>query len=45
MAHPTVVLTPEFYNEKTPYYVEPFHIGQRIYVISPDSQINTTKVE
>jgi hypothetical protein len=44
MAHPIVIITPEFYNQEVPYCLKPFHVGDGIYVIPPDSQVDFTKV-
>ena len=44
MSHPIVIITPEFYNQEIPYCIKPFHIGDGIYVIPPNSQIDFTKV-
>jgi hypothetical protein len=44
MSHPIVIITPEFYNQEVPYCIKPFHIGDGIYVIPPNSQIDFTKV-
>jgi len=44
MAHPIVIITPEFYNQEMPYCLKPFHIGDGIYVIPPNSQVDFTKV-
>lgn len=44
MAHPIVIITPEFYNQEIPYCLKPFHVGDGIYVIPPDSQVDFTKV-
>jgi hypothetical protein len=44
MSHLIVIITPEFYNHKIPYCIKPFHIGNGIYVIPPNSQIDFTKV-
>jgi hypothetical protein len=44
MSHPIVLITPEFYNQEIPYCIKPFHIGDGIYVIPPNSQIDFTKV-
>jgi hypothetical protein len=37
MAHPIVIITPEFYNQEIPYCIKQFHIGDGIYVIPPNS--------
>jgi hypothetical protein len=44
MSHPIVIITPEFYNDKIPYCIKPFYIGDGIYVIPPNSQIDFAKV-
>jgi hypothetical protein len=44
MSHPIVIITPEFYNQEIPYCIKQFHIGDGIYVITPNSQIDFTKV-
>jgi hypothetical protein len=44
MSHPIVIITPEFYNDKIPYCLKPFHVGDGIYVIPPNSQIDFTRV-
>jgi len=44
MSHPIIVVTPEFYNEKIPYYIKSFHVGEGIYVIPPNSSIDTSEV-
>jgi hypothetical protein len=44
MSHPIVIITPEFYSEKVPYCIKPFYIGDGIYVIPPNSQIDFSKV-
>lgn len=44
MSHPIVIITPEFYNQEIPYCLKPFHVGDGIYVIPPDSKIDFTKV-
>jgi hypothetical protein len=44
MAHPIVIITPEFYNQEIPYCIKPFYIGDGIYVIPPNSQIDFSKV-
>jgi len=44
MSHPIVIITPEFYNQKVPYCIKPFYIGDGIYVIPPNSQIDFSKV-
>jgi hypothetical protein len=44
MSHPIVIITPEFYNQKIPYSIKPFYIGDGIYVIPPNSQIDFSKV-
>jgi len=44
MAHPIVIITPEFYNQEMPYCLKPFHIGDGIYVIPPNTQVDFTKV-
>lgn len=41
MSHPILIITPEFYNDEVPYYIRPFHIGQGIYIIPPNSVLNT----
>jgi len=43
MSHPIVIITPEFYNDKIPYCIKPYYIGDGIYIIPPNSQINFTK--
>jgi hypothetical protein len=40
MAHPIIIITPEFYNDEVPYYIRPFHIGEGIYIIPPNSLLN-----
>jgi hypothetical protein len=44
MSHPIVIITTEFYNQEIPYCIKQFHIGDGIYVIPPNSQIDFTKV-
>jgi hypothetical protein len=44
MSHPIVIITPEFYNHEIPYCLKPFHVGDGIYIIPPNSQIDFTKV-
>jgi len=44
MSHPIVIITPEFYNQEIPYCIKQFHVGDGIYVIPPNSQIDFTKV-
>jgi hypothetical protein len=44
MSHPIVIITPEFYNQEIPYCIKLFYIGDGIYVIPPNSQIDFTKV-
>lgn len=44
MSHPIVIITPELYNQEIPYCIKQFHIGDGIYVIPPNSQIDFTKV-
>jgi hypothetical protein len=44
MSHPIVIITPEFYNQEIPYCIKQFHIGDGIYIIPPNSQIDFTKV-
>ena len=44
MSHPIVIITPEFYNQEIPYCINPFYIGDGIYVIPPNSQIDFTKI-
>jgi hypothetical protein len=44
MSHPIVIITPEFYNDKIPYCLKPFYVGDGIYVIPPNSQIDFTKI-
>jgi hypothetical protein len=44
MSHTIVIITPEFYNQGIPYCLKPFQIGDGIYVIPPNSQIDFTKV-
>jgi len=44
MSHPIVIITPEFYNHEIPYCLKPFHVGNGIYIIPPNSQIDFTKV-
>jgi hypothetical protein len=44
MSHPIVIITPEFYNQEIPYCLKPFHVGDGIYIIPPNSQIDFTKV-
>ena len=43
-SHPILIVTPEFYNEKIPYCIKPFHIGEGIYVIPPNSSIDVSEV-
>jgi hypothetical protein len=43
MSHPIVIITPEFYNQEIPYCIKQFHVGDGIYVIPPNSQIDFTK--
>jgi len=44
MSHPIVIITPEFYNQEIPYCIKQFHVGDGIYVIPPNSQIDFAKV-
>jgi hypothetical protein len=44
MSHPIVIVTPEFYNQEIPYCIKQFHVGDGIYIIPPNSQIDFTKV-
>jgi hypothetical protein len=44
MSHPIVIITPEFYNQEIPYCIKPFHVGDGIYIIPPNSQIDFRKV-
>jgi hypothetical protein len=44
MSHPILIITPEFYNDEVPYYIRPFHIGEGIYIIPPNSLLNTGEV-
>jgi hypothetical protein len=44
MSHPIVIITPEFYNQEVPYCIKPFHIGDGIYVIPPNSKIDFSKI-
>jgi hypothetical protein len=44
MSHPIVIITPEFYNQEIPYCIKQFHIGDGIYIIPPNSQIDFTKI-
>jgi hypothetical protein len=44
MSHPIVIITPEFYNQEISYCIKQFNIGDGIYVIPPNSQIDFTKV-
>jgi len=43
MSHPIVIITPEFYNQEIPYCIKQFHVGDGIYIIPPNSQIDFTK--
>jgi hypothetical protein len=44
MLHPIVIVAPDFYNDKIPYSLKPFYVGDGIYVIPPHSSINFTEV-
>jgi hypothetical protein len=44
MSHPIVIITPEFYNQEIPYCIKQFHVGDGIYIIPPNSQIDFTKI-
>jgi hypothetical protein len=44
MAHPIIIITPEFYNHEIPYCLKPFQEGDGIYIIPPNSEINFSKV-
>jgi len=44
MSHPIVIIAPDFYNDKIPYCIKPFYIGDGIYVIPPNSKIDFSKV-
>jgi hypothetical protein len=44
MSHPIAIIAPDFYNDKIPYCIKPFYIGDGIYVIPPNSQIDFSKV-
>ncbi len=43
-AHPVIVITPELYNDKIPYYLRPFHTGDGIYIIPPNSILKKGEV-
>jgi hypothetical protein len=43
-SHPIVIIAPEFYNLEIPYYLKPFHIGEGIYVIPPNSSIIPSEI-
>ena len=45
MSHPVVIITPEFYNHEIPYCLKPFYIGDGIYIIPPNSQIDFKAVQ
>lgn len=40
---PLLVISPDLYDGRLPYYMRPFHIGQGIYVIPPDTISKTGK--
>jgi hypothetical protein len=44
MSHPIIIVTPDFYNDKIPYCLKPFHVGDGTYFIPPYSAINFTEV-
>lgn len=44
ISHPILIVTPDFYNEAIPCYVKPFYIGEGIYVILPNSSINSSEI-
>ena len=44
MAHPIVIITPEFYNQEIPYCIKQFHVGDGIYIIPPNSSINPSEI-
>jgi hypothetical protein len=41
--HPLVVISPDLYYGKIPYYLKPFYIGQGIYVIPPGTLSETNR--
>jgi hypothetical protein len=43
-SYPILIITPDFYTEEIPNYVKPFHIGDGIYVIPPNS-INLSEIK
>lgn len=42
-SHPVIVISPDLYYGRIPYYMKPFHIGQGIYVIPPDTLTKTNE--
>jgi len=42
--HPIVIMSPDFYNDVIPYCLKPFHVGDGIYVIPPQTSINFAEI-
>lgn len=39
---PILIITPHLYDKEIPYFITPYHIGQGIYIIPPNSNISNT---
>jgi hypothetical protein len=44
MAHPIVIITPEFFNGKIPFYIKPFYVEEGIYIIPSNSVLKISDV-
>jgi hypothetical protein len=44
MSHPIIVVSPEFYNDKIPYFLKPFYVSDGIYIIPPNSSLDPSKI-
>jgi len=44
MCHPIIVVSPEFYNYKIPYFLKPFYVSDGIYIIPPNSSLDPSKI-
>jgi len=44
MSHPIIVVSPEFYNDKIPYFLKPFYVSDGIYIIPPNSSVDPSKI-
>jgi len=44
MSHPIAIIAPEFYNDRILYFLKPFYVSDGIYVIPPNSSINTSEI-